>query len=200
MEVHDKKSLYLKIFISNIICSVDKNFCSSKKNAYTFFVGKTMYHSNEIDENTSYVFSILSFMDFFISVYEENNNELMVKHYFFKMFKDTIEYYIRKSIYFNQLLFIFENLWSKSNLYSFLISSIRSIDKSLKHKIDGSINHVISNYDNFMLKLCKCNLNIFNILDINNVQIKFILKNKDEKDKDYEEVKDAANMLLCLGK
>ena len=200
MEVHDKKSLYLKIFISNIICSIDKNFCSSKNNAYTFFIEKTMYHSNEIDENTSYVFSILSFMDFFISVYEENNNELMVHHYFYRIFKSTIEYYIRKSIYFNQLLFIFENLWSKSNLYSFLISSIRNIEQLLKQKMIGSIEHVISNYDNFMLKLCNCNINILNMFGIKNVQIKFILKNNGEKDKDQEEVNEAVKMLLCLGK
>lgn len=195
-----QKNLYLKIFISNIICSINKKFCSSKKNVYTFFIGKTMYYSNEIDENTSYVFSILAFMDFFISVYEENNNDLMIHYYFYRIFKNTIEYYVRKSICFNQLLFIFEYFWSKSNLYFFLISSIRSIDQSLKQKMNGSIESVISNYDNFMLKLCNCNINIFNILGLINIQIKFILKNNGEKDKDQEEANEAVKMLLCLGK
>ena len=193
-------NLYLKIFVSNVICSSHKKICSSKKDVYTFHIGETIYHSNEIDENTSYVFSILSFMNFFISVYEENNNDLMYKHYFFRMFKDTIEYYVRKSLSFNELLFIFDHFWSKSNLYSFLIDSIRSIDESLKQKMNGSIEYVISNYDIFLVKLCNCNLNILNILGLNNVQIKFILKNIGEKDKDQEEVNEAAKMLLYLGK
>ena len=195
-----KENLYLKIFVSNIICSSHNKIFSSKKDVYTFKIGDTMYYSNQIDENTSYVFSILSFMNFFISVYEENNNDLMYKHYFFRMFKDTIEYYVRKSISFNELLFIFEYFWSKSNLYSFLIYSIRSIDESLKQKMNRSIDYVISNYDIFLVKLCNCNLNILNILGLDNVKIKFILKNNGEKDKDQEEVYEAAKMLLYLGK
>jgi hypothetical protein len=204
MEVSDKnndeESLYLKIFISNIISFIDKKFCTHIKDDYTFFVGKTMYYSNEVDENTSYVFSILVFMDFFISVYEEDNNELMCNYYFFTMLKCVIEYYVRESISFNQLLFIFEYCWSKANLYYLLISSIRSIDESLKKRLNNSIEHVISNYDIFLIQLCKCNLNIFNILGLNNVSIKFILKNEGEKDKDQEEVNEAVNMLLSIGK
>ena len=118
MEVQTENK-YLKIFVSNVICSAHNKICSSKKDVYIFKIGETMYHSNEIDENTSYVFSILSFMNFFISVYEENNNDLMYKHYFYRMLKDTIEYYVRKSISFNELLFIFDHFWSKSNLYFF---------------------------------------------------------------------------------
>ena len=193
-------NIYLKIFVSNIICSAHNKIFSSKKDVYTFDIGDNTYHSSEIDENTSYVFSILSFMNFFISVYEENNNDLMYKHYFFRMFKDTIEYYVRKSISFNELLFIFEYFWSKSNLYSFFIYSIRSIDESLKQKMNLSIEYVISNYDIFLVKLCNCNLNILNILGLANVKIKFILKNNGEKDKDQEEVNEAAKMLLYLGK
>jgi len=201
MKKHDNdERVYLKIFVSNIIFSVDKKICSSIKDVYTFFIGENIYHSNEIDENTSYIFSILTFMNFFISIYEENNNELMDEYYFFKMFKSIIEYYINKSICFNQLLFVFEYIWSKSNLYSFLISSIRSIDEPLKKKMNESIEYVISNYDIFLVELCKCNLNIFNIYGLNNVEIKFILKNKDEKDKDQEEVSEAAKMLLFLSK
>lgn len=200
MEVQTENK-YLKIFVSNVICSAHNKIFSSKKDVYTFDIGDNTYHSSEIDENTSYVFSILSFMNFFISVYEENNNDdLMYKHYFFRMFKDTLEYYVRKSISFNQLLFIFDHFWSKSNLYSFLIYSIRSIDKSLKQKMNDSIEYVISNYDIFLVKLCNCNLNILNILGLANVQIKFILKNNGEKDKDQEEVNEAAKMLLYLGK
>jgi hypothetical protein len=199
MEVQDEGSIYLKIFVSNIISSLNKKFCSHKKDVYTFFIGHTIYHSNEVDENTSYVFSILTFMEFFISIYEKDNNELMVHHYFFRMFKDTIEYYVRKSIFFNQLLFIFDNFWSKDGLYSFLISSIRSIDQSLKQKMNISIEYVISNYDNFLLKLCNCNINILNIFGLNNVSIKFILKNNGEKDKE-KEVNEAAKMLLYLSK
>jgi hypothetical protein len=195
-----KEIVYLKIFVSNIICSVDKKICSSKKDVYMFFIGGTMYNSNEIDENTSYVFSILTFMNFFISIYQEDNNDIMVHHYFYRMFKSIIEYYIKRSIRFNQLLFIFEYFWSKQNLYSLLISSIRSIDNLLKQKMNESIEYVIGNYDKFLVELCKCNLNILNILGINNVQIKFILKNKGENDQDQEEVKEVANMLLCLGK
>jgi hypothetical protein len=37
-------------------------------------------------------------------------------------------------------------------------------------------------------------------LDLNNVEIKFILKNKGEKDNDQEEVSEVANMLLSLSK
>ena len=129
-----------------------------------------------------------------------SNNDLMIHYYFYRIFKNTIEYYVRQSIYFNQLLFIFEYFWSKSNLYFFLISSIRSIDQSLKQKMNASIESVISNYDNFMLKLCNCNINIFNILGLINIQIKFILKNNGEKDKDQEEANEAVKMLLCLGK
>ena len=199
MEVQTENK-YLKIFVSNVICSAHNKIFSSKKDVYTFEIGDTTYHSNKIDENTSYVFSILSFMNFFISVYEENNNDLMYHHYFFRMFKDTLEYYVRKSISFNQLLFIFDHFWSKSNLYSFLIYSIRSIDKSLKQKMNDSIEYVISNYDIFLVKLCNCNLNILNILGLANVQIKFILKNNGEKDKDQEEVNEAAKMLLSLVK
>ena len=197
---NDKEYVYLKIYVSNIISSIDKKFCNHIKDDYTFFVGKTMYHSNEVDENTSYVFSILTFMDFFISVYEEDNNELMCNYYFFTMFKCIIEYYIRESISFNQLLFIFDHSWSNFNLYSFLISSIRSIDDELKKRLNGSIEHVITNYDIFLVQLCKCNLNIFNILELNNIEIKFILKNKGEKDNDQEEVSEVANMLLSLSK
>jgi hypothetical protein len=197
---NDKEYVYLKIYVSNIISSIDKKFCTHIKDVYTFFVGQTMYHSNEVDENTSYVFSILTFMDFFISVYEEDNNELMCNYYFFTMFKCIIEYYIRESISFNQLLFIFDNFWSNINLYSFLISSIRSIDDELKRRLNDSIEHVISNYDIFLVQLCKCNINIFNILELKNIDIKFILKNKAEKDKDQEEVSEVANMLLSLSK
>ena len=197
---NDKEYVYLKIYISNIISSIDKKFCNHIKDVYTFFVGQTMYHSNEVDENTSYVFSILTFMDFFISVYQEDNNELMCNYYFFTMFKYIIEYYIKQSISFNQLLFIFDHSWSNINLYSFLISSILRIDHELKQKLNGSIEHVITNYDIFLVQLCKCNLNIFNILELNNVEIKFILKNKGEKDKDQEEVSEVANMLLSLSK
>ena len=202
MEVQkkDKGDKYLKIFISNIIYSINEKFCKSKKDVYMFFMGQTMYHSNEVDENTSYIFSILTFMDFFISVYQDNNNELMVHHYFFRVFKNTIEYYVRESILFTQLLIIFDNFWSKNGLYSFLISSIRNIEKSLNHRINGSIEYIISNYDNFMINLCNCNINIFNIFGLKNISIKFILKNKDEKDKDQEEVNEAAKMLLSLGK
>jgi hypothetical protein len=197
---HQEENLYLKIFVSNIICAANNKIVTSKENVYTFDIGKTMYYSNEIDENTSYVFSILSFMNFFILVYEENNNDLMDHHYFFRMFKDTIDFYVKKSISFNQFLIIFDFFWSKSNLYSFLISSIRNIDESLKQKMNGSIEYVISNYDIFLVQLCNCNLNILNILGLKNVQIKFILKNNGEKDKDQEEVNEVAKMLLSLGK
>jgi len=192
--------VYLKIFISNIICAADKKICSSNKGDYTFYIGETIYDSKDVDENISYVFSILTFMNFFISIYEENNNEDMENYYFFRIFKDTIEYYFRKSICFNQLLFIFENFWSKNNLYSFLIMSINGIEESLKQKMIGSIEYVITNYDIFLVELCKCNLNILNILGLNNVEIKFILKNNGEKDTDQEEVNDVAKMLLSLGK
>jgi hypothetical protein len=206
MEGH-RDFVYLKIFISNIICAADKKIRSSKKNCrsdkddYTFDIGETIYDSKDVDENTSYVFSILTFMNFFISIYEENNNELMENYYFFRIFKDTIQNYVRQSICFNQLLLIFENFWSKNNLYSFLIMSINGIEESLKHKMIGSIEYVITNYDIFLVELCKCNVNIFNILGLNNVEIKFILKNNDEKDTDEEEeVNDVAKMLLSLGK
>ena len=63
-----------------------------------------------------------------------------------------------------------------------------------------SIKYVISNYDIFLVKLCNCNLNILYILGLANLQIKFILKNNGEKDKDQEEVNEAAKMLLYLGK
>jgi hypothetical protein len=201
---HQKKdkeeNLYLKIFVSNIICATNNKIVSSKEDVYTFDIGETIYYSNEIDENTSYVFSILTFMNFFILVYEENNNDLMDHYYFFRMFKDTLEFYVKKSISFNQFLIIFDYFWSKSNLYSFLISSIRNIDESLKQKMNGSIEYVISNYDIFLSELCKCNINILNILGLKNIQIKFILKNNGEKDKDQEEVNEVAKMLLSLGK
>lgn len=191
---------YLKIFISNIISSANNKIFSSKNDVYTFDIGQIMYHSNEIDENTSYVFSILTFMNFFTLVYEENNNDLMYQHYFYRMLKDTIEFYVKQSISFNQLLFIFDFYWSKNNLYLFLIASIQNIDELLKKKINGSIEYLISNYDKFLVQLCRCNINILNIFGLSNIEINFILKNNDEKDKDQEEVNEAAKLLLSLGK
>jgi hypothetical protein len=66
--------------------------------------------------------------------------------------------------------------------------------------MNHSIEYVISNYDIFLSELCKCNINILNILGLKNIQIKFILKNNGEKDKDQEEVNEVAKMLLSLGK
>jgi hypothetical protein len=196
-----------KIYIPSMMIYTQENLLKLvNKNIY-FTIDNQIYTNEDINDNTSYLFSVFMFFDFFINNSNENQGNNGLKVFFnhknsvgqkiigilMNKLKDVKE----SNLDLNRIEVYLDNFWNKKDIFNSLNLFIKNIENvQLKTKLNLSLYYIIIYYDNFLITFKKC---IYQMINFNNLNIHqdniyyYFGDSEHEKDK-Y----DVANILASM--